>query len=79
MATKGGWESTQPILRLLGAEAATIDLALLQTALNALGKPYSKLTMHGWERPQIDVFEGVAAVLARLQNAEIVSKFEENP
>jgi hypothetical protein len=78
MATKGGWESTQPILKLLGAEAATIDLGQLQSALNALGKPYSKLTTPGWDRPQIDVFEGVAAVLARLQKAGIVSKFEEN-
>jgi hypothetical protein len=78
LATKGGWESTQPILKLLGAEAATIDLGQLQSALNALGKPYSKLTTPGWERPQIDVFEGVAAVLARLQQAGIVSKFEQN-
>jgi len=78
LATKGGWESTQPILKLLGAEAATIDLGQLQSALNALGKPYSKLTTPGWERPQIDVFEGVAAVLARLEQAGIVSKFEQN-
>lgn len=79
MATKGGWESTQPILKLLGAQATTIELDAMKSALNALGKPYSKLTTTGWERPQIDVFEGVAAVLTRLQNAGIVSKFEENP
>ncbi|MFE5837550.1 hypothetical protein [Arthrobacter sp. NPDC056493] len=78
LATKGGWPSTEPILKLLGAQAATIDLSLLQSALNALGKPYSKLTTPGWERPEIDVFEGVGAILARLKEAGVVSKFEEN-
>jgi hypothetical protein len=79
MANRGDAGSAQPILKLLGAQATTIELELLRSALNALGKPYSKLTTPGWERPQIDVFEGVASVLARLRDAGIVSKFEENP
>lgn len=79
MADKGNEGSARPILKLLGAQATTIELDLLKSVLNALGKPYSKLTTPGRERPQIDVFEGVASVLARLQNAGIVSKFEENP
>jgi hypothetical protein len=78
MATKGGPGSARPILKLLGAAATAIDIELLKSALNALGKPYSQLTIPGRERPKVDVFDGVAAVLARLQNAGIVSKFEEN-
>jgi hypothetical protein len=78
MATKGGSGSARPILKLLGAEATTIDLELLKSALNALGKPYSQLTMPGRERPKVDVFDGVAAVLTRLHKAGIVSKFEED-
>jgi hypothetical protein len=78
MATKGGSGTARPILKLLGAKATTIDLELLKSALNALGKPYSQLTTPGWERPKVDVFDGVAAILARLRKADIVSKFEEN-
>ena len=78
MATKGGPRSARSILKLLGAEATTIDLELLKSALSALGKPYSQLTTPGRERPKVDVFDGVPAILARLRKADIVSKFEEN-
>ncbi len=78
MATKGGSGSARPILKLLGGQAATIDLDLLKQALNALDKPYNQLTTPGWDRPKIDIGDGVAAVLNRLRKAGIVSKFEEN-
>jgi hypothetical protein len=78
MATKGGSQSARPILKLLGSEATTIDLEQLKSALNALGKPYTQVTKPGWERPKIDVSDGLAAVLARLQKAGIVSKYEED-
>lgn len=78
LATKGGSQSAGPVLKLLGAQATTIDLDQLRGALNALGKPYSQLTERGWERPKIDVLEGATAVLTRLKSSNIVSKFEEN-
>ena len=78
MATKGGVGSARAILKLLGGQAVTIDLDLLKQALNALGNPYSQLTTPGWDRPKLDITEGVDAVLTRLRNAGIVSKFEEN-
>lgn len=37
MATKGGWESSESILKLLGVEAATIELEALKTTLNGRG------------------------------------------
>jgi len=78
LATKGGPAGAQAVIKLLGAQAATIDLESLKAALDALGRPYSHLTMPGWERPKIDMLDGVAAVLARLKSAGIVSKFEED-
>ncbi len=78
MAAKGGSGSARPILKLLGAQASTIDLELLKGALKALGKPYDQLTSPGWDRPKVNIADGVAAVLARLRKASIVSKFEEN-
>lgn len=78
MAEKGDTRNARPILKLLGAQAATIDFDLLKSALNALGKPYSQLTTRGKDRPRIAVFDGAAAVLDRLQNENIVSSFKEN-
>lgn len=78
LATKGGFQSARPVLKLLGAQATTIDLEQLRSALKALGKPYSQLAERGWERPKIDVLDGVVAVLTRLKSSNIVSKFEEN-
>lgn len=78
MATKGGSGSARPILKLLGDQAATIDVDLLKQALNALGKPYNQLTTPGWDRPKIDIADGVDAVLDRLRKAGIVSKSEVN-
>lgn len=78
MATKGGPPSARPILKLLGRQATTIDLDLLRSALNALGKPYAQLTAPGTDRPRVDISDGVEAVLTRLQKAEIVSSFKEN-
>lgn len=78
MATKGGVGAARPIVKLLGAQATTIDLELLRSALNALGTPYSHLTTPGRERPKVEVFDGVVAVLTRLQEAGIVSNFKEN-
>ena len=78
LAINGGSKGVRPILELLGAQATTIDLEALKSALNALGEPYSQLTTTGWERPKVALLDGVAAVLARLQQAGIVSKFEES-
>ncbi|MGD7003839.1 hypothetical protein [Corynebacterium halotolerans] len=78
MATKGGPGSARPILKLLGAHATTIDLELLKSALNALGRPYSQLTTPGTDRPRVDISAGVETVLTRLQKAEIVSTFKKN-
>lgn len=78
LATKGGLGSAPPVLKLLGSQATTIDLELLKRALNALGKPYSQLTTPGRDRPKVAPLDGVAAVLDRLQDADIVSKFEQN-
>ncbi|AZZ79742.1 hypothetical protein C5O27_00350 [Gordonia alkanivorans] len=78
LAAEGGAATARPILELLGNQASTMDLALLKEALNALGKPYSQLTSPGWDRPKVDMNTGVAAVLGRLKEANIVSKFEEN-
>lgn len=77
LATKGGAGGARPILKLLGAQASTIDLDLLRQALNALDKPYNQLTTPGWDRPKVDLSEGVTAVLNRLRAAGIVSKFAE--
>lgn len=78
IATKGGAGSARPILKLLGAQATTIDLELLKSALNALEKPYNQLTTPGRERPKVEISDGVAAVLTRLQEADILSKFKED-
>lgn len=78
MATKGGSGSAQPILKLLGTQAITIDLEMMRSALNAIGMPYSQLTTPGRDRPRVEVLDGVAAILARLQDEGIVSRFEEN-
>lgn len=78
MATRGGVVSARPIIQLLGAQSAAIDLEKLKSALNALGKPYSQLTVPGWERPKVDHTDGVVSVLTRLQEEDIVSKFKEN-
>lgn len=78
MATKGGMASARPIIQLLGAQSPSIDLEKLKSALNALDKPYSQLTAPGRERPKVDHTDGVVAVLTRLQEEDIVSKFKEN-
>lgn len=41
MATREGVIRARPIIQLLGAQSAAIDLDKLKSALNALGKPYS--------------------------------------
>lgn len=78
MATRGGMVSARPIIQLLGAQSAAIDLEKLKSALNALGRPYSQLTAPGRERPKVEHTDGVVSVLTRLQQADIVSKFKEN-
>ncbi|NWL12184.1 hypothetical protein DM793_12920 [Paenarthrobacter nitroguajacolicus] len=78
MAEKGDASCAQPIIKLLGAQASTMELDLIQSTLDALGVPYSHLSRPGRERPKIDAFVGMAAVLARLKKANIVSKFDEN-
>lgn len=78
IAIKGGRESARPVLKLLGAQATTIDFDLLKSALYALGKPYSQLTVYGADRPRVEISDGIAVVLARLQEEKIVSKFKEN-
>jgi hypothetical protein len=79
MATKGGAGSAASIVKLLADQAGTIDLELLKDALNSLGKPYDQLTAPGWDRPKVEIADGIAAVLDRLQKAGVVSKFVENP
>lgn len=78
MATKGGAAGARSIIKLLGAQDSAIDLELLKSALNALGKPYSQLTAPGRDFPKVDHTEGVVSVLTRLQEEDIVSKFKEN-
>ncbi|WP_133092128.1 hypothetical protein [Gordonia polyisoprenivorans] len=77
MAKNAGLRGARPVVKLLGDQAATIDLELMKEALNALGKPYSQLTAPGRDRPKIDRSDGLASVLNRLRTAGIVSKFEE--
>lgn len=78
LATLGGTRSARPIVELLGARASTIDLASIQVTLTALGKPFNQLTLHGWDRPSIPNHNGMVAILRRLKNEGIVSKFTEN-
>ncbi|WP_157888954.1 hypothetical protein [Mycolicibacterium fortuitum] len=78
LASKAGSVSATPILKLLGAQAPTVDLELLQSALNALGRPYAQLTSPGRDRPRVPISAGVEAVLARLRREGIVSKYDEN-
>jgi hypothetical protein len=66
-------------VRLLGVQAATIDLESLRGALNALGSPYNQVTSPGRRRPNVPNHPGMDAILGRLQRARIVSKFDEKP
>jgi hypothetical protein len=65
------------IIKLLGAQASTIDIESLRSALDALDRPYRQLTTPGRDRPKIPISEGVTPVLGRLRQAGIVSKYEE--
>jgi hypothetical protein len=78
LALRGGAANARSIVRLLGAQALTIDVESLKTTLEALQAPYRQLTHPGRDRPKVPMSEGVVPVLARLQTAGIVSKYEEN-
>ncbi|WP_405475851.1 hypothetical protein [Paenarthrobacter ilicis] len=78
MAERGDASRAKPIVKLLGSQASRLELGFLISALSALGEPYSRLTRTGRDRPKVDAFDGMEAILARLKEANIVSKFEKN-
>lgn len=78
LAARGGPAAAPPIVRMLGAEASSIDVEHLKSSLNALGTPFNQVTSLGWERPRLDAGDGVREVLTRLQSEGIVSSFEKD-
>ena len=78
LATKGGPASAKSIVKLIGARSIAFDMATVRTALDALGAPYNQLASPGKDRPKVPSSDGLASLLAQLQKAGIVSKFQEN-
>jgi hypothetical protein len=78
LATKGSAASAASIVKLLGAQADTIEEASLKSALRGLGSPYAQLTATGRDRPKVPAYEGIESVLVRLRDARIVSKYTVN-
>ncbi len=75
LASKVGPIDPRTMIGLLGRVAATLHLDSVKVVLNALEEPYSLLTSPGWKRPKIPISTGVEAVLARLQQEQIVSSY----
>lgn len=76
LARKAKSDGARSIIKLLGKQAATIDLESMKEALIALGDPYVHLTAPGRDRPKVSPTPGIDDVLQRLETAGIVSKFE---
>lgn len=78
LASKAGHADPKALIRLLGLAATTLDLDSMTTVLNSLGQPYGLLTSPGWKRPKIPISDGIVAVLARLEQEQIVSSYLED-
>lgn len=76
LTAKSKGSAASATIRLLSTHAETVEFELLRRILDNLGGVYGQITTHGRNRPKVLVVHGIEALLARLKDERIVSKYE---
>lgn len=76
LASKADGLQPKAVFELLIPHAESMDLTILLATVNSLGGDFARLTYVGRDMPRVPAYNGVDRVLARLQSAGIVSKYE---